>query len=41
MQVRHHLRNFRKLFIHSGDKDDWRLIEYSKEKILEAIANSK
>lgn len=30
-----------KLFIHSGDKDDWRLIEYSKEKILEAIANSK
>ena len=30
-----------KFFIHSGDKDDWRLIEYSKEKILEAIANSK
>ena len=30
-----------KIYIHSGDKDDLPLIEYSKEKILEAIANSK
>lgn len=30
-----------KIYIHSGDMDDLPLIEYSKEKILEAIANSK
>ena len=30
-----------KIYFHSGDKDDLPPIEYSKEKILEAIANSK
>jgi len=30
-----------KVFIHSGKDDDFLLVEFSKEKILEAIANSK